>query len=171
MEWLWIVLLVALGFALVLAELFIPSAGLITLLATGVFIVAVAVAFNHSVTTGIVVLIVLAVGLPVTIVVGLNLWAKSPFGKAFILQAPKPEEVTEQNPRERELQELVGRIGTAVTPLRPAGIIDLDGRRFDTVADGVMVDPGTRVKVVRVDGFSLVVRPIEPTSQGSDPSA
>lgn len=161
MDWFWIVVLVVIGFILVVLELLIPSGGLISVLAAGVFLAAVALAFSQSTTTGIVVLALLVVGLPVAVLVGLYLWVRTPLGKGFILEAPKPDEIGDEEDREKRLRELVGRTGVALTPLRPAGIVEIDGKRFDTIADGVMVEPGTRVKVVRVDGVTVVVRPID----------
>lgn len=53
--------------------------------------------------------------------------------------------------------ELVGRTGVARTPLRPGGKIDVGGRTFDVVAEGDYVQSGERVKIVRVEGFRIVV--------------
>jgi membrane-bound serine protease (ClpP class) len=52
----------------------------------------------------------------------------------------------------------LGRSGTAVSPLRPAGIAEIDGVRIDVVSDGAFVDAGTPVEVTRVDGNRIVVR-------------
>ncbi len=52
---------------------------------------------------------------------------------------------------------LIGRTGMVMTALRPAGIIDIDGRRLDVTADGDFIEAGNRVVVVRVSGNFLVV--------------
>jgi membrane-bound serine protease (ClpP class) len=59
------------------------------------------------------------------------------------------------DPRSRDL---LGKSGRAVSTLRPAGIADIEGRRVDCVADGELLDAGTEVTVVRVDGNRVVVR-------------
>jgi membrane-bound serine protease (ClpP class) len=51
-----------------------------------------------------------------------------------------------------------GRAGTAVSPLRPAGIAEIDGARVDVVSDGSFIEAGTPVVVTRVDGNRIVVR-------------
>jgi membrane-bound serine protease (ClpP class) len=56
--------------------------------------------------------------------------------------------------------ELVGRLGVAVSSLRPAGIADIDGKRIDVVSDGEYIDPGEPICVDRVDGNRVVVRHI-----------
>jgi membrane-bound serine protease (ClpP class) len=52
----------------------------------------------------------------------------------------------------------VGKRGTVVAPLRPAGIAELEGERVDVVSQGEFIEAGTPVEVVRVDGNRIVVR-------------
>ena len=52
----------------------------------------------------------------------------------------------------------LGKGGTAVSPLRPAGIAEIDGERLDVVSDGELIEPGTPIVVTRVDGNRIVVR-------------
>jgi membrane-bound serine protease (ClpP class) len=62
----------------------------------------------------------------------------------------------------------LGREGHAVSPLRPAGIADIEGQRVDVVSDGVFIEAGERVRVDRVDGNRIVVRKISTTEEGID---
>jgi membrane-bound serine protease (ClpP class) len=55
---------------------------------------------------------------------------------------------------------LVGKRGTAATPLRPAGIADLEGRRVDVVSRGEYIESGTPIEVVLVEGNRIVVRQV-----------
>jgi membrane-bound ClpP family serine protease len=55
---------------------------------------------------------------------------------------------------------LLGREGTALTPLRPSGSVEIDDSAVDVVTDGKYVDAGTKVKVVRVEGSRVVVEPL-----------
>lgn len=50
-----------------------------------------------------------------------------------------------------------GMRGVATTALRPIGVAEIDGRLTDVVADVGVIDPGTPVRVVRVEGFRVVV--------------
>jgi membrane-bound serine protease (ClpP class) len=52
----------------------------------------------------------------------------------------------------------IGKRGTARSPLRPAGIADLDGERVDVVSHGDYIETDTPIEVVRVDGNRIVVR-------------
>jgi membrane-bound serine protease (ClpP class) len=55
---------------------------------------------------------------------------------------------------------LVGKIGIAMSNLRPAGIADIEGKRVDVVSDGDYIDAGLPVRVDHVDGNRIVVRRI-----------
>jgi membrane-bound serine protease (ClpP class) len=68
---------------------------------------------------------------------------------------------------ESSARPLVGIVGTALTPLRPAGIAELDGRRVDVVSDGEFIDAGMAVEVVVEAGNRVVVTPHRtPPSEG-----
>ncbi|MGQ0544203.1 MAG: NfeD family protein [Betaproteobacteria bacterium] len=76
---------------------------------------------------------------------------RTPFGRRLILDtglAAEPE------PERRWL----GKRGRASSPLRPAGIADIEGARVDVVSEGELIEPGTPVEVIRVDGNRIVVR-------------
>ncbi len=51
----------------------------------------------------------------------------------------------------------LGRRGVAHSVLRPAGIAEIDGHRVDVVSDGELVEAGTPIVVMRVDGNRIVV--------------
>jgi membrane-bound serine protease (ClpP class) len=55
------------------------------------------------------------------------------------------------------LSGLVGRRGVAVTPLRPAGRIEVGGEPWDAVTEGSFVAPGAPVRVLRTQGNRIVV--------------
>lgn len=46
----------------------------------------------------------------------------------------------------------LGRQGRASSVLRPAGIAEINGKRVDVVSDGELIEPGTRIEVIQVDG-------------------
>jgi len=52
----------------------------------------------------------------------------------------------------------LGKRGRASSPLRPAGIAEIEGERVDVVSDGELIDPGELIEVTRVDGNRIVVR-------------
>lgn len=50
-----------------------------------------------------------------------------------------------------------GDIGVVVTQLRPAGIVEINGRKFDVVSDGDFIQSGENVKVVQATASKIVV--------------
>jgi membrane-bound serine protease (ClpP class) len=53
---------------------------------------------------------------------------------------------------------LLGKVGTAVTRLRPAGAVEVDGKRLDVVAEGDFIEKGEKVQIIDADGTRTVVR-------------
>jgi membrane-bound serine protease (ClpP class) len=60
--------------------------------------------------------------------------------------------------------DLVGRVGIALTDLHPGGTVQLDGERLDVVTEGDYVAKGTHVRVMRSEGYRLVVSPLDQTT-------
>lgn len=58
----------------------------------------------------------------------------------------------------KDYQEYLSRKGTAITTLRPAGKIKVDGRILDVVSDGRVIPEGAEVEVVHVEGIKITVR-------------
>ena len=61
------------------------------------------------------------------------------------------------NTLSREVKEYTGRTGKALTPLRPAGIAEIDGKRIDVQTQGEFIEPGTVVVVLRTEGSKVLV--------------
>jgi membrane-bound serine protease (ClpP class) len=57
--------------------------------------------------------------------------------------------------------DLVGQQGVALTDLRPSGTAQVAGERFDVVSEGGFVPRGGRVRVIRSEGYRVVVLPLE----------
>ena len=67
--------------------------------------------------------------------------------------------------------ELLGQVGRALTPLRPSGVVEIEGDRVDVVTAGEFVGTGTPVKVVRVRGSRVEVRPVASLPSSGETSA
>jgi membrane-bound ClpP family serine protease len=65
-----------------------------------------------------------------------------------------------------EQPSLLHQTGTALSHLRPSGMAMIGGRRVDVVTEGAMIDKGTPVRVVALEGLRVVVRAV-PSSQFS----
>lgn len=57
-----------------------------------------------------------------------------------------------------ERASLTGVVGRSLSPLRPAGIALLSGRRVDVVSEGEFIEPDQAIEVVRDEGNRVVVK-------------
>ena len=92
---------------------------------------------------------------------------RTPFGRWLILDAGLGAGHEYGSAPESDLQWL-GRRGRTSSPLRPAGIADIEGVRVDVVSEGDLIEPGTPVEVTRVDGNRIVVRQITNANEKED---
>jgi membrane-bound ClpP family serine protease len=59
-----------------------------------------------------------------------------------------------------DLNYFLGKEGTTLTVLRPAGTADFDGVRLDVVTQGDFIQKDAKVKVLKVEGRRIVVKEI-----------
>jgi membrane-bound serine protease (ClpP class) len=52
---------------------------------------------------------------------------------------------------------LLGSQGVTITPLSPAGKVQIEGAVYDVISDGKHVDSGSSIEVVEVTGSRMVV--------------
>ena len=160
-----LLLVVALG--LLVAEDLLPTGGALGLLAAGCLIFLVYLGFAESLLVGLRNLVLEVVLIPAGFWCWSSLMAKTKLGRVGYLQPPEAHEV-EVSAERSDLSRLVGLRGRALTPLRPSGMVDFDGRRLDGVAEEGLIASGSTVQAVRVHSGRLVVRVLaDPTSDGT----
>jgi len=165
------IVLIAAGLVLLPTELLLPTGGVLFaagLVAIGVGIVA---AFQLGGNVGWLVLLGALVGLVVMFALIAFIWPRTPMGRRFVVQAPQEDTTLTALPGNVDLERLKGRIGRALSSLRPAGVVDFDGRRVDTITEGMMVEPGQYVRCIDVRAGRVLVRPVEQPDLGDLGSA
>jgi membrane-bound serine protease (ClpP class) len=157
-------LLVAAGTLLIGAEVFvIPGFGVagiagIVALVAGLGITLI----GEGATTSMVVGALGRVAISVLFAIGgalvlLRVLPHLPYGHRFVLNEDMNADRGYATAPETDRLWL-GRTGTAVSPLRPAGIAEIAGTRLDVVSDGGFIEALTAIEVTRVDGNRIVVR-------------
>ena len=162
MGW-WLIFAVFLYLAcavLIVAEVFVPSGGLISVFALACLIGGILLFFNYSVLAGWIGVGIAAVMIPVVLVIAYRIFPKTRFGKSVTLNPPQREQ-GDAVPDTARLKELLGAVGVVLTPLRPVGMCDLSGHRVECVAESGYVDKGKTVKVIDVESTQLTVRIID----------
>lgn len=168
-DW-WPAVIVVMGLGLVIAELFfLPGFGLAGLAGGGMIFVGLVGTFIQGDPFNSAVRADLLRGLLATtlgfFVAGGAIWILwrfvpgLPISRRLVLNdavgrsAEQPP--AESDSRARDLTPGSG--GTAVTPLRPAGTVEIEGRMLDARTQGEYIDAGTPVQVVSQDRFGVVV--------------
>jgi membrane-bound ClpP family serine protease len=157
--WVFAILLLAVGFSLKLLAFFFPSGGLFVLFAVAAWGVAVLLAFRDSPRFGLGMLTVVVIGVPIGFALMIRFWPQTRMGRRVLLVAPSTAEVLPDDSSKRLLKSLVGRVGRATCKMLPSGVIEIDGRMFEAASVGIFVEEGQAVRVVKVEGSRLIVRP------------
>lgn len=167
------ILLLILGLALLVAEFFVPSGGMITVMAVVSIVSSIWFAWKAWGTSspglwwGF--LVVLVISLPTTLGGMLFLLSNTRLGNRVLLKAPDLEEVTPYQHEQQRLQQLIGKVGRTVTLLNPGGIVLVEGERIHSETPGLMLEADTPIEVIAVKGTRVVVRPASPRSQLAAP--
>lgn len=159
-------LLVVVGLALLALEVFvIPGFGVVgvagiialawglttSLTGAGATISAVVMALGRVMLS---VLVALLASL-----VALRFLPRLPAGKQLVLGTALPEGAgIRAAAPEGTVASLLGAQGTTLTPLRPAGLATIAGRRVDVVSQGEFINAGQLVEVIRDEGNRVVVK-------------
>jgi membrane-bound ClpP family serine protease len=154
-------ILIAAGAVLVVAELFVPTGFVLVVIGTLSALIGVGLLFVHaSLETAVTGLLTVCVGGPLLGGLLFSLWPYSPMGRK-LLRATQETVTVAAMAGNVELEALRGKVGLTVSPLRPSGVAEFDGRRIDVITEGLMVDRGQWVKCVEVRANKVVVRPAD----------
>jgi membrane-bound ClpP family serine protease len=161
-------ILIGAGFAFIFAEMAFSTHGMLLVIALCLDAVGVILVIrNADHYTGLLTLAAVVLSFPVLIGFVFYLWPRTPLGRRMILRKnPEDDETVATMPVLVELEQYRGRIGKAVTPLRPSGVVEFDGRRIDATSEGLMIDPETWVRCLDVKAGKVIVRPIEKKQLG-----
>ena len=157
-------LLVGAGLILLAIEVFVtPGFGLTGILGLAALIGGLGLSLVGAGATWVVVVTAVgqvAASLLLALAVSLALLRflpRLPFGRRLVLETELTAHEGFASAPETD-RAWLGKRGTAASPLRPAGIADIEGERVDVVSDGEFIDAGEPLTVVRVDGNRIVVR-------------
>ena len=148
-----LVILQLVGVAVVIAEIILPSGGILSIAALSVFGYSLYIAFSDiSKSVGFAFVAGDLVLIPILVIVGLKLLARSPVTLRRTLS--RREGVSSQSP---ELDRYLDMQGTAATNLRPAGMAIIDGKRVDVVTRGEYIEKDATIVVTAVTGNQIIV--------------
>jgi membrane-bound ClpP family serine protease len=156
----WPLILLMLAIALIVLELFVPSGGLLSLLAGLAILASIIVAFSEASWVGVTILVIDVILIPVVIGAAIRWWPHTPIGRMVMITRPSSDSEVLPNTREYRLREtMLGKQGVAVSSLLPSGDVRIEGRVYDAISAGMPIDAGQSVVVVDARTHRLVVRP------------
>lgn len=149
------IIIFIIGLVLLLLEFFVPG-GIVGII--GGVLIIISLLFAGASVTHMAYSIIIAMFIAVIgMVILMKFFGKKlhVFNKLVLRDATTTEEGYVSN---MNRVELIGCVGEAVTPLRPAGVIIIDNERIDAVSEGSYIDKGKQVEVIKVEGSRIVVR-------------
>jgi membrane-bound ClpP family serine protease len=173
------ILLLVVGLVLLVAEVFIPSGGVILVLALASIAGSLGCGWLAWMPGRPLAFwsLVGALGIlgPATLITAFRFWPETAIGKRALLEGPAPEDVIPFERQASRHESLVGRVGRTVTVLNPAGMAVIDGSRVHCQSEGMIIAEGTPVRVVAARHNNVTVREhmaaVETTSLPSAASA
>jgi membrane-bound serine protease (ClpP class) len=164
MDW-WLafaIFLYVLCAGLIVAEVFIPSAGLLSICAMACLVGGIWIFFSRSAVMGWIGVIVGTIMVPGLLVLAYRLLPRTRFGGRVILSPPKRDrgDAILDAP---DLIRLLGQTGRVLTPMRPVGMCSFGERRVECVAESGYVEKDRTVKVIRIEGTQVTVRVVDET--------
>lgn len=158
----WAVILAVAGFALIAAEFFIPSGGMIALSCAGCFVGSVMCAYNAWFITSPKLFWTFTIGLggliPTFLWFFLRMLEKTSLGNNLLLPKTNPDEMVPYKAEAAQLERLVGRLGTTLTMMNPGGMVRVENERLHAFTEGMLMMAGEVVEIVGVRGARVVVR-------------
>ncbi|QDV53491.1 NfeD family protein [Gimesia fumaroli] len=147
---------------LFVAEIFIPSGGLIAVLALTCMAGSAWAAWmawwatSPSLWWTYVASVVILI--PTTLGFAVKFFPNTAWGKKIILEVPTLEEVTAFQEETDHLKSLIGKTGKTQTLLNPSGFVIVDHERLHCESQGMIIEAQTDVEVIAVEGTRLVVK-------------
>lgn len=143
------------GIILMIIELFVPGFGIFGILGLIALISGIVMAAYSTVFSLISLFVAMVVTIIVLVVAVRYLGARGAWRK-FVLTDKQDNRAGYVAQSSRK--QLQGKKGITMTPLRPAGVVMLDGKRYDVVSEGGFIAANKPVVVIHVEGTRVVVR-------------
>ena len=156
-------LCLVLALMLLAGEVFLPTGGMLGLLAALSLVVSIYMAkvafYDSRPALWYAFLLLVVVAVPASAIAMYRSLLTSEYGRQIVLHPPTPEASTGfDEAGHAHLLELIGQYGTAVSDLQPSGIAKIGDERLDVVSEGTLIDAGQPVKVIKMRGVFPVVR-------------
>lgn len=148
------VFLQLIGTLVIIAEIILPSGGILSILATCLFGYSLYLVFTElSASAGVAFIIADTILVPALVYFGIKFMAKSPV--TLRAKLSREDGVTAQP---SDQNKYLGSVGHAISDLRPSGVAMIEDERLDVVTQGEYIGKQTKIIVIEVRGNQIVVK-------------
>jgi membrane-bound ClpP family serine protease len=160
------VVLLIVGLAVMVLEVFVPSGGVLAIITTITLCLSLTCGYaawgqrSPAVWWGFCSLLVLLI--PTTLISAFYVLPRTPYGRRALLVAPEAHELEPFQEEHARLSRLVGQFGRTMTLMNPGGMVLVSGERLHAFSEGQLIEPATSVEIVEIRGTRVLVRPGNP---------
>jgi membrane-bound serine protease (ClpP class) len=143
------------GIIFILVEAFMPGFGIFGIVGLTAVIISIVLA-AASTNLGIYMLLISFVIAGIAGYLAFKYFQRKGTLKRFILSESATREAGYSS--SDDYSYLLDKTGEAITPMRPSGAIEIEGKRYDAVSEGGFISASETIKVTKVEGYKIVVR-------------
>ena len=154
---LWTTLFFSLTLIVALLEMVVPSGGIFAVLAIAFLVTSIVFSFQANLFFGSLYTLSVCLFVPVFLWLALRIWPQTWIGRKILL-APENDPALIPNEDVQTLKQLIGLQGMAKSTMLLGGLIEIEGKRYNAVSDAEPVESGDVVRVIRIEGTSIIVR-------------
>jgi len=154
---LWTFLFLGLALIVAVLEVFLPSGGVLAVLAIAFLITSVVFSFQTDIVFGSFYTLFTALLVPAFLWVALIIWPNTWIGRQILL-IPEEDPALVPDEEQRSLKQLIGKQGLAKSKMLLGGLIEIENKRYSAVSDAEPIEPGEVISVIRIEGTSIIVR-------------
>ncbi|NQT59474.1 MAG: hypothetical protein HQ557_10890 [Bacteroidetes bacterium] len=147
------------GLIAIIVEFFVPAAGIVGIVGGGCIIGSIVLSFlDYGILAGSIFLLGALILTPLLIIFYFKIFPKTIIGKKLILNTKQSQKSGFTSFTQEKYRNLKGSSGIVIKDLRPTGIVEIEGKRFDALTNGEYLDSGSKVQVFKVEGNRVFVK-------------
>lgn len=152
-----LILCMVIGVALLVVEVFMPGFGVPGISGLVLILVGIVITWTqHGPVAGLAVTVISLALAGISISVSIKSAANGKMSRSALFLHSEIATVDHE-----ETEALMGKEGVTATVLNPVGIAEFDGVRLNVLSEGTYMEKGVKVKVTKVEGAKITVRPID----------
>ncbi len=149
-----IIVLIVIAILLFSFEIIIPG-GILGVIGVVFLLIAYGYAYATFAAPGLIITIICSLVASVVIIyIELKIFPETKLGKIFILKNSNKETSMKQQADDT----IVGKTGVVLTTMSPSGLVEINGKQYESFSQSGLLEEGTEVEVASQDNFRLIVR-------------